>query len=86
MEFITSGPVVAMVIEGPNAIRIIRTMAGATNPVESVPGSIRGDLALTISHNVVHSSDGPETARFEVGNFFSDQEILSYQRADTRWL
>jgi nucleoside-diphosphate kinase len=86
VEFITSGPVVAMVIEGPNAIRIIRTMAGATNPVESVPGSIRGDLALTISHNVVHSSDGPETARFEVGNFFSDQEILSYQRADTRWL
>lgn len=86
VKFIISGPVVAMVIEGPDAIRIIRTMAGATNPVDSLPGTVRGDLALTISHNVVHSSDGPETAAFEAGNFFTDQEILSYERSNAAWL
>jgi len=86
VEFITSGPVVPMVIEGPDAISIIRQTCGATNPVESDSGTIRGDLALTISHNVVHSSDGPDTARFEVGNFFTEEEILNYDLASTAWL
>ena len=70
VSFITSGPVVAMVLEGENAISGWRTMMGATNPADSTPGSIRGDFASTIDENVVHGSDAPETAEREIGIFF----------------
>ena len=72
VSFITSGPVVAMVVEGEGAILGWRTMMGATNPADATPGSIRGDYASTIDENVVHGSDAPETAEREIGIFFGD--------------
>ena len=70
VTFITSAPLVAIAVEGPNAIAGVRNMFGATNPVEATPGSIRGDYALEIGENIVHSSDGPESAVRELGIFF----------------
>ena len=75
--FITSGPVLAMVVEGENAIANWRSMMGATNPAAAAPGSIRGDLASTIDENVVHGSDAPETAEREISIFFKPEELLS---------
>lgn len=75
--FITSGPVVAMVLEGENAIAGWRKMMGATNPADAAMGTIRGDFASTIDENVAHGSDAPETAKREIGIFFSDDELLS---------
>lgn len=76
VEFITSGPVAAMVISGENAIKAVRGMMGATNPLDSVPGSIRGDFALTIGENIVHGSDSEESAAREIKTFFDASEIL----------
>ncbi len=76
VEFITSGPIVAMIVEGENAIKAVRTMMGATNPLDSMPGTIRGDFALTMSNNVIHGSDGPESAAREMTTFFSATEIF----------
>lgn len=77
VSFITGGPVVAMVIEGENAILEWRKMMGATNPKDATPGTIRGDLALTIDENVAHGSDAPATAEREIGIFFDPAELLS---------
>jgi nucleoside-diphosphate kinase len=77
VSFITSGPVVAMVLEGEGAIGAWRTMMGATNPKDAAPGSIRGDLATTIDENVAHGSDAPATAEREIGIFFRPDELLS---------
>lgn len=76
VSFITSGPVVAMVVEGENAIAEWRKMMGATNPKDAAPGTIRGDFALTIDENVAHGSDAPETAEREIGIFFRPEELL----------
>jgi nucleoside-diphosphate kinase len=76
VEFITSGPAVAMVIEGPAAVSTVRTMMGATNPLDSAPGTIRGDHALEIGENVVHGSDSPESAAREISIYFSDAELV----------
>lgn len=70
VEFITSGPIVAMRVEGEGVIKIMRNIMGATNPAEAAPGTIRGDLALTIDENIVHGSDKPESAERELGLFF----------------
>ncbi len=70
ISFITSGPVVAMVVEGPDAVQAMRQIMGATNPLEAVPGSIRGDFANVITENIVHGSDSPESAEREVNLFF----------------
>jgi nucleoside-diphosphate kinase len=70
VAFITSGPIVAMVIEGPDVIQIVRKMVGATNPAEAAPGTIRGDYALVIDSNAVHASDAPERAEYEISLFF----------------
>ena len=75
VDFITSGPVAAMVISGENAIKAVRGLMGATNPLESVPGSIRGDFALSIGENIVPGSDGEESAAREINNFFKPEEI-----------
>ena len=75
VSFITSGPVVAMVLEGENAISGWRTMMGATNPADAAPGSIRGDYATTIDENVAHGSDAPATAEREIGIFFEPSEL-----------
>ncbi|GAC1437364.1 MAG: nucleoside-diphosphate kinase [Solirubrobacteraceae bacterium] len=69
-DFITSGPLVAIVLEGEEAIRAARQVIGATNPLEAAPGSIRGDLALKTGENLVHGSDSPESAEREIGIFF----------------
>lgn len=75
VSFMTSGPIVPMVVEGENAIAAVRRIMGATDPVKADPGTIRRDLAASIEKNIVHGSDGPDTARFEIGYFFSALEI-----------
>jgi nucleoside-diphosphate kinase len=72
VEFITGGPLIAMVVEGPRAIEAFRALAGATDPVKAGPGTIRGDFALEISENIVHGSDSPESAAREVKLFFPE--------------
>jgi nucleoside-diphosphate kinase len=86
IEFITSGPVVVAVIEGPDAIDTVRRTMGATSPAQSEPGTIRADFGLEIGRNLVHGSDGPKTAAAEVSLFFTDDEILSYERAIDGWI
>ncbi|HLJ68833.1 MAG TPA: nucleoside-diphosphate kinase [Chloroflexota bacterium] len=86
VEFITSGPVVVGVLKGPNAIEATRNLMGATNPVSAAPGSIRGRLALEIGQNLIHGSDSPETARYEIDLFFKPEEILDYRRDVDRWV
>ena len=75
VEFITSSPTLALVLEGESAITVVRTTMGATNPVTSAPGTIRGDLALAMPNNLVHGSDSPESAQREIGLWFSDDEL-----------
>ena len=86
IEFITSGPVVAAVIEGDDAINIVRKTMGATSPAGAEPGTIRGDFGLEIGRNLVHGSDGPDTAVYEIPLFFAEDEILSYRRAVDDWI
>ena len=86
IDYITSGPVAAMVLEGPQAIEAVRKVVGVTKSFEADPGSIRGALALTVARNLVHASDGPETARTEVALWFQPAELLSYERDVDRWV
>lgn len=86
VEYITSGPVVAMVWEGKNAIAAARLTMGATNPVGATPGTIRGDLGMEIGRNLVHGSDGPETAVKEVSLFFAEQELVGWNRTTDVWI
>ena len=76
VEYITSGPVVAMVWEGKDAIAAARSTMGATNPVAAAPGTIRGDFGMEIGRNLVHGSDSPENAAIEIKYFFADTEIV----------
>lgn len=85
VSFITSSPVFAMVLEGDNAILVARTLMGKTNPVESAPGTIRGDFGLTIGMNIIHGSDSAESAEREIGLWFNN-ETLSYNKAVDVWL
>ena len=86
VDFITSGPLVAAVLEGPNAIAVVRAMNGATRPHEAEPGSIRGDFALETAQNLVHASDGAETAATEIDLWFRPGELLAYDREIDRWV
>lgn len=86
IEYITSGPVVCMVLEGDNAVSVVRSMMGRTNPQDADPGTIRGDLAIQTGRNIVHGSDSPESAKREIELFFSDYEIQKYARIDETWL
>ncbi len=76
VDFITSSPTLALVLEGPGAIQVVRTTMGATNPVDAAPGTIRGDLALAMPDNLVHGSDSPESAEREIALWFSPQELV----------
>lgn len=76
VSFITSGPLVALAVSGDNAIKVLRTMMGSTNPVDAAPGTIRGDFALSISHNVIHGSDSPFSAERELAIYFSPDELI----------
>jgi len=86
VAFITSGPVVQMVWEGPDAVAQVRKMNGATNALEADVGTIRGDFALVLQHNVVHASDSPETARREIDLYFDEAELLDYAMPDDAWV
>lgn len=86
VDFITSGPLVAAALEGPNAIAIVRAMNGATRPHEAAPGSIRGDLAVETAQNLVHASDSPENAAAELALWFRPEELVSYEREIDRWV
>jgi nucleoside-diphosphate kinase len=76
VEFITSAPVVALVLEGPAAVSTVRTMMGATNPLDSAPGTIRGDYSLEIGENAVHGSDSPQSAEREIPIYFTEDELV----------
>jgi nucleoside-diphosphate kinase len=76
VEFITSSPTLALVLEGEGAIAVVRTTMGATNPVDAAPGTIRGDLALAMPDNLVHGSDSPESSKREIALWFSDPELV----------
>jgi nucleoside-diphosphate kinase len=86
VKYMTSSPVVVMVLEGPNAIANARQTMGSTRPSEAAPGSIRADFGLDISRNLVHGSDKAETAAREIALYFKPEELLGYQRAADGWL
>ena len=85
VDFISSGPVVAMVWEGEGVISNARKMIGATKPLEAEPGTIRGDLAVNIGRNIIHGSDGPNTASFEINLWFNNEEICDWNPSDSIW-
>jgi len=80
IKYITSGPVMAMVLEGPNAVKAVRQTMGATNPVEAAPGTIRHDFGIVTSRNLTHASDSPENAEIEISNWFESSEIYQWER------
>ena len=86
IKFITSSPVLAMVIEGRDAIKHTRRIVGATNPIDATPGSIRGDFALEIGRNVVHAADSTENAQKEYKIYFDEKDLIRYERIDEIWL
>ncbi len=86
VEFITSAPLVALALDGPNAISVVRAINGATRPHEAAPGTVRGDFALETAQNIVHASDGPEAALEELALWFSPAELLDYDRDVDRWV
>ena len=85
VEFISSGPVIAMVWEGEGVILNARKLIGATKPLEAEPGTIRGDLAIDIGRNIIHGSDGSETAAFEINLWFEESEINEWKTSDYKW-
>ena len=86
VSFITSGPIIAAVLEGEKAIESTRQTMGATDPKKAAPGTIRADLGINMEHNLIHGSDSPENATAEIAIFFKPGEILSYTRDVDRWL
>lgn len=86
IEYVTSAPVVALVVEGEDAVKVTRKLVGSTNPKEAEPGTIRGDLAMVTTKNVIHASDSAENAQNEITIFFEPQEITKYKRADENWI
>lgn len=86
VDFITSGPVFAMVWEGENVISTSRLLVGATNPSEATPGTIRGDFAVTVGKNIIHGSDSSESAVREIGLFFNEEELVSYEKDSNNWI
>ena len=86
LAYITSGPVLVACFEGNNAVQLVRNSVGATNPLNSAPGTIRGDLAIDIGRNLIHASDAPATAERELALWFSSDELVTYQRDVDRWV
>jgi len=86
VSYITSGPIIAAVFEGTNAVTAARSTIGSTNPTESAPRTIRGDLGLEIGRNLVHGSDSVESANREIGIFFDGQPVLDWQRSTDGWV
>ncbi|MDY0293113.1 MAG: nucleoside-diphosphate kinase [Candidatus Methanomethylophilaceae archaeon] len=86
ISYITSGPVLAMVMEGEEAVSVCRNMMGKTNPKESAPGTIRGDYGMQTGMNLIHGSDSPESAEREIAIFFGPEELVSYNRTSDAWI
>ena len=86
LNYITSGPVVVLCVEGTSAVQMVRNTVGVTNPLNAAPGTIRGDLALDIGRNLIHASDALETAQRELALWFDDAELLDYARASDPWV
>ncbi len=86
VSYITSGPVVPMVLEGANAVEFVRKLVGATNPQEAAPGTIRADFGQEIGRNLVHGSDSKASAEREIALFFSDQDFVEYSKIDAPWV
>lgn len=86
VEFITSGPSVAIAVEGLNAVSVTRTVVGGTNPAEASPGTIRGDFGLDIGRNLIHASDSVENANYELGLYFSDDEYVDWSPISETWI
>ena len=85
IQYITSAPVVTLVLEGSNAIAVVRSMVGATRPYEAAPGTIRADFGLEVGRNLIHASDGPDTAKDEIALWFG-AELVDWQRANDPWI
>ena len=86
IQYITSGPVIVMIVEGEQSVRLTRKLIGATNPLEAEPGTIRGDYAIAIGRNIIHAGDSPENAKKEYMIYFNENEITPYQKIDETWL
>ena len=86
VSYITSSPVVVMAVEGKRAIEMVRQTMGKTNPLDAAPGTIRADLAVDIGRNLVHGSDGAQTAEFELGLFFGPDELVAWERGVEPWV
>ena len=86
IDFITGGPVVVGVLVGPDAVAVVRTLLGKTNGVEAEPGTIRGDFSISKQNNLIHGSDGPDTAEREIALWFGPEEILDYEVAGHQWV
>lgn len=86
VHFITSGPIIAMVWQGPGAVSVVRNIMGATDPQKAQPGTVRGDLAIFTGNNLVHGSDSPGSAAREIELFFKPEELHSYDLAISGWL
>jgi nucleoside-diphosphate kinase len=86
LSFITSGPVVAMIWEGREAVSVVRSLMGSTDPLKAAPGTIRGDLALDLGMNLIHGSDSPARAENEMALFFTSAELHEYTRTADRWI
>ncbi len=85
VQFITACPIIAAILEGPSAVEVVRQTMGATDPKKAAPGTIRGDLAVDIGHNLIHGSDSVATAQRELAIFFRDEDVLSYRRDTDKW-
>ncbi|UCE13621.1 MAG: nucleoside-diphosphate kinase [Candidatus Heimdallarchaeota archaeon] len=85
-SFILSGPVVAIAIQGNNAVKVVRKLAGITNSPEAEPGTIRGDFGLDLTKNIVHASDEVERARYELNVFFKDTDLVDYELINKNWI
>jgi len=86
IKFISSGPVVAMVVEGENAVKRMRKIAGATNPMDAEVGTIRGDFGMVIGRNIVHAADSPENAKIEYSIYFKETELVKHKMIDEEWI
>ncbi len=86
IDYITSSPIIAAVLEGTRAIEVVRKTIGATNPAEAEPGTIRGDLSVELGRNLIHGSDGPDSAAREIALFFDESQLFDYTRDVDRWI
>jgi nucleoside-diphosphate kinase len=86
VDYITSGPVVAMVLAGGNVVTGVRQMMGATDPQTAAPGTIRGDYGLDIGRNVIHGADSPASALREIGLYFQEKELVDYEKTEENWI